>query len=233
MLKHPLTPRLLPVCGLLFAAGQGQAETRPDWDVSGNMFAASVGINKGTSETGSAAQAGFGARVDHGPLFALWKVRNMTGSDRRHDQQEYNLGYLTYVAGTSIDLHVAYKINDGAHGRGHRYVEYEAELNRTFFNALSVKLQIDTSRNPDDGVYRLEVWGDTALKQRLNDHWSLSEGLSLRRTPSVHYNGANIGLTRKLSPSLIADLRYYDTNRHDLGPKYAGHLALRLTQKFK
>ncbi len=227
----PLPPRGMVLSGMLLAgAVAAPVEAAEPFKFSGQLSAASLGMNKGLVETGDSPQLFLITQAKRGPWFAAAKIRNIHNSSHARNQQEYAAGIQTTHGGVGVDLHVATKINGGMHGPASRYVEWEGEFTRRFYDMLTLRVQIDVTQNK--GYVETELWTDVNGVKKLDERWSLVGALGLRSTPSTHYKAANIGLAYALAKDLAVDVRYFDTDRHELGERYRGHTVARLTRKF-
>ena len=61
----------------------------------------------------------------------------------------------------------------------------------------------------------------------------LSVAYGVRRVDNgSDYNAWNIGVKHKFTPAVAGDLRWYDTDEHDLGSRYEGRLVASLSYSF-
>jgi hypothetical protein len=93
-------------------------------------------------------------------------VKNVTSTDGGDSQQEYSLGVKGKKSGFQLGFQAAYKIKVGAKHSDSHYVEWKADVSRTFGNTMA---KVEVEYSPDSlGTTREALWVDASVSQKLN-----------------------------------------------------------------
>lgn len=142
------------------------------------------------------------------------------------------LGWRPKAAGFAFDLSVMNRDLPGTRaGVDANYWEYQADASRKF-GPVATRLRVNYS--PDGFAATREAWwvelqGAVAVGPRTR----LSAAIGDRSTDGgADYTAWNLGLKQGLTEGLAVDLRWHDTDRHDLGANYDSRLVGALTFSF-
>ena len=208
------------------------AADAPFFKMSGEASLATAGISKGITETDWNPQGLVGARLTHGWFYAGARVKSVRTPEGGDGQFETYVGADGKAGGFDLSLQAIRKQVDNTRpGTDNVFMEYQGSIGRTFDKTT---LKLIGIWSPDAyGKTRQASWTEVNLAQKLSPKWTISGGAGHRVTsPKKDYTGWNAGVTYALLPKTSLDLRWYDTDAHDLGLKYRGHAVLKISQKF-
>jgi uncharacterized protein (TIGR02001 family) len=142
------------------------------------------------------------------------------------------LGWRPRAAGVAFDLSVMNRDLPGTRsGVDANYWEYQADASRKF-GRVSGRLRVNYT--PDGFAATREAWwieaqAATALGARAR----ASAAFGVRSADGgADYNAWNLGVKYNLTERWAADVRWYDTDSHDLGDNYDGRLVGALSFNF-
>jgi len=219
---------------LIAASAASAASAQADTPVtfSGYVAAATDSNNKDTSETQTDAQAQLYLQATRGPLYFGAKIKNVSGSDGRDNQQEYYFGALGTKGGFKLGLNAAYKIKAGAKFNDNHYWEWKGEVSHPVGGNV-VKLEVEYTPDNSGITAKEAYWANLSVSRKLSDKWGVSAGVGARRTsPSADYNAMDVGVTYAIKPKTSLDLRFFNTDRHAYGEAYGDRVVLKITQGF-
>ena len=111
------------------------------------------------------------------------------------------------------------------------YWEYQADVSRSI-GPVSGRVRVNYTA--DGFASTEEAWwveAQGAYKISAKTRASVAVG-SRRAHGGADYTAWNVGVKQKLTDAVSADLRWYDTDKHDLGEPYEGRLVGALTYAF-
>ena len=214
-----------------FAATSVHAQNgTPEFEFSVGVASEYVGKGLGKSDgepavsgTAEAAWGDFRASV-----FAS-TAANTQGSD---SEIITTVGWGRELAGFDVDVSVINRDLPGARlGVDENYWEYQADLSRKF-GRISTRLRVNYT---DDGfagtkeAWWTELQGGTALTS--SDKLTVAVA-SRRAHGGADYTAWNAGVKHKFNDQIALDLRWFDTDEHDLGEPYEGRFVAALTYAF-
>lgn len=142
------------------------------------------------------------------------------------------IGYRPKLGAFAFDLSVINRDLPGTRpGIDSNYMEYQADASRKF-GPVATRLRVNYS--PDGFAATREAWWvELQAGVALDDKTKATVALADRSADGgAEYVAWNIGVKRKLSDALSADLRFYDTDGHSFGEAYEGRLVAALTYSF-
>lgn len=103
--------------------------------------------------------------------------------------------------------------------------EFAGNAARKFGKTFGVKATVIYS--PDDlGAAKRSVYAEAGPTMRLPQGFSASAAIGRRdRVGAPNYTSYNVGLSKTLVHRVTLDVRYYGTDRHDLGDIYAARFV--------
>ena len=134
-------------------------------------------------------------------------------------------GWAGKVSTLDVGGLIAYKMLTSASGSGNRQ-SWEVSANAARrFGRLGIRASAVFSPNDFGGTRRsLYVEAGPSLDLPWKFRASASVGIRERRNNS-DYTSFNLGLSRPLGKKFTVDVRYYDTNRGDLGETFDNRLV--------
>ena len=109
----------------------------------------------------------------------------------------------------------------------------EAELDHGLQRRARIDCKPRTHRGAGGVVDLLDQARGQLDELPLDDRTRASVALGERITDTgAEYTAWNVGVKRKLTDHLAADVRWYDTDQHELGERYEGRLVGALTYAF-
>lgn len=219
--------------GLALSASPALAQSGGDDRWSFDLGAATDNRSKNVSKTqteghifGSATWESADRRFYAGPAFE--GVRG-NGADV---EVKFTAGYTPEAYGYEFDFNIAYLNRlDAEAGYDEDAWELEANVSRSIGPA-SGNLQVQYSPDPA-GAATSFVWVEAELGWDFGARLSGSAAVGRREQDNApDYTGWNAGLTYGLTEALDLDVRYYDTNAHDLGKQYRDGLVAEISYSF-
>ena len=201
-----------------------------------NVGAASDYMVRGISQTGKHSQMFGGADLTSGDAYAGVFVTNVDflefGDRSTKAEIDTYAGYRRTLMAVQVDAGAIYYAYAGApQGSGLSYGEGYLKVTRivgTITVGGSAYYTPEFLAHGGTGWY-LEGTG----AWQVNPRWALAGALahqSIARGDS--YGTWNVGPTYAATPSVSFDLRYWNTDRHALGPAYKGHLVAQVRVTF-
>jgi uncharacterized protein (TIGR02001 family) len=142
-------------------------------------------------------------------------------------------GYERDFGDWGLDAQVMHRQLTGeTNGVDSSYVEFQADLSRDLTDRLSARMRVNYS--PDGyGAADTAWWSEAQTTFKLTSKDKLSAAYGLRRVENgTDYDAWNIGVKHKFTPAISGDLRWYDTDGHDLGSRYDGRLVASVSLSF-
>lgn len=142
-------------------------------------------------------------------------------------------GYERDIGDWGVDVQVMHRQMTGeTNGVDSGYVELQGDVSRDLTDRVSARMRVNYS--PDTyGGGDAAWWSEAQASFKLSSADKLSVAYGVRRVDNgADYNAWNIGVKHKFTPAVAADLRWYDTDEHDLGSRYEGRLVASLSYSF-
>ena len=112
------------------------------------------------------------------------------------------------------------------------YVEFQSDVSRALTDHISARFRVNYS--PDGyGATEEAWWTEAQATFKLTSNDKLSVAYGLRRLDGGNdYDAWNVGVKHKFTPAISGDLRWYDTDSHELGSRYDGRLVASISYSF-
>lgn len=213
----------------VFAAGPALAQSV---DFEGQVAVGSEYVGKGLGKSdGEVAvsgeiEAGFGDF--HASVFAS-TAKLSQGSDA---EVITTVGWAPEAAGFAFDFSVLNRDLPGARaGVDENYWEYQADVSRDF-GPVSARFRVNWT--PDGFAATEEAWWvELQGGVKLAAPTKATAAVATRRAHGgADYTAWNVGVKHKLTDAVALDVRWFDTDEHDLGEPYEGRLVGSLSYAF-
>lgn len=186
------------------------------------------GVAKSNGEVAWSGQAG----VSQGDFHASVFVSTAELSQGSDSEIVTTVGWAPEALGFEWDFAVVNRDLPGtAVGIDANYWEYQADVSRSIGD-FSGRLRVNYT--PDGFASTKEAWWVEAQgAYRISSKTRASVALGNRTAQGgADYTAWNIGVKQKLTDAFALDVRWYDTDAHDLGDNYDGRLVGALTFAF-
>lgn len=142
-------------------------------------------------------------------------------------------GYQSEINDWSIDVLVQHRQMIGeTNGVDSGYVEFQGDVSRDLTDHISARMRVNYSADTY-GTGEAAWWSEAQGTLKLTSADKLSIAYGIRRVDNgSDYNAWNIGVKHKFNAAVSGDLRWYDTDEHDLGSRYEGRLVASLSYSF-
>jgi uncharacterized protein (TIGR02001 family) len=202
-------------------------------EVDGRVGVASQYTGKGLGKSDEDPAAFVGARWSRGAVYGDLFISQASSSRNADAELIAIVGYEADLAAVSIDTQVLYRETLGeTAGVDSGYWEYQADVVRKFSNKVSGRFRVNYSADTYGGAQRA-WWIEPQLTVTLTPKDRLSAAYGVRDLDvGSDYSAWNVGVKHKFTPSVAGDLRWFDTDGHDLGERYEGRLVASLTYSF-
>lgn len=203
-------------------------------ELSGSVSLASAYISRGTDQNvyNGAAVQGFVSYV-HGPFYVSSFASTMNYGEGSTKELDFFGGVRKSVGPWSFDAGFA-NINYPDNHTPLNFVEYDLKIDRAIGKG-SVGVWLGYT-DAYFNTYGEGVWSEVHASHPLTDKLSISGSVANQDLPNnFDYNTWNLGVTYAAAKDISVDLRYSDTDRHDLDPRwntYGARTALVLTRSF-
>ena len=202
----------------------------PPPDPAIEVVFASRGMSKGIAQTeGPQLIVRPSAKFGDVQLGAQWK--NVTSAVAGGEGAIF-IGWGRDVAGFQLSLQAAHKFQTGVHEPtdDHSW-EFSGGLSRKF-DKVTVRGSVVYS--PDDlGGARRSIYWEAGPSLDLTRTFRLFANVGHRaRRQGDDYTSFNGGVSTTIVPRATIDLRWYDTNRHDLGENFQGRAVVSARMAF-
>lgn len=212
------------------ALGMGGAACAQSFDLDVGVASQYVGKGLGKSDEKVAPFAK--AEVGYGDVYANVFVSNASGSQGFDSEIISMAGWRPEAAGFALDFGVMYRDLPGSRPTiDATYWEYQADASRKL-GPVATRLRVNYS--PDGFAATREAWwievqGTVSVGPRTNASAAIGDR---RADGGAEYGAWNAGVKHKLTDALALDLRWYDTDSHELGDNYDGRLVAAATYSF-
>jgi uncharacterized protein (TIGR02001 family) len=229
-----------------YALAQTAAPT-PDWSVTYNFGAQSDYIFRGISQTNERPSGFAGIDVTYKNQFYVgaWTSNvDFSPSGDHSTNQEIDLygGWRPTFAGVNFDLgYIYYGYRNQPHGLRESYSEVYLKGSHAFG---PFTLGASAYHSPNfPGITRTADYYEVNAAYALSGSWSLSGAVGRQFESGAlidaggyvcdfDYSTWNAGVTYAINDHTSLDLRYWDTNQHQMGSIYHSHVVLMLKATF-
>lgn len=195
----------------------------PPMDPAIEVAIASRGMSKGVAQT-EGPQLIVKPSVGIGPLQVGAQWKNVTSAVAGGEGAVF-IGFSHEVAKFQLSLHASHKFQTGVKEPtdDHSW-EFSGGVSRKL-GKLNLRTSIVYS--PDDlGSAKQSIYVEGGPAFDIGKHFKLSANLGHRdRKEGDDYTSYNAGLSTTIVPMTTLDLRWYDTNRSDLGENYRSRVV--------
>jgi uncharacterized protein (TIGR02001 family) len=218
---------------VLAAAFAAQPAAAQEVDVEGRIGLASEYVGKGLGKSDGvvAPFAEIGASLNG---FYVNAFASDAASSKGADAEVIlAVGWAGEVQGFDVDAQVMRREMLGEiSGYDSVYTEYQVDVSRDFGAGWAGRLRVNYSSD-GYGPSREAWWVEAQATVRLTGADKLSFAVADRTSENgSDYTAWNIGVKHRFTPEISGDLRWYDTDAHDLGDRYDGRLVAALTYSF-
>lgn len=220
----------LVTCAAVFAAQSAAAQ---EVEVEGRIGLASeyVGKGLGKSDGELAPFAEIGASLNGFYVNAF--VSDAASSRGADAEVILAAGWAGEVQGFDVDAQVMHREMLGeVSGFDSVFTEYQVDVSRDFGAGWAGRLRVNYS---SDGYGPSEEawWVEAQATVRLTGSDKLSFAVAERTVDNgSDYTAWNVGVRHRFTSEISGDLRWYDTDAHELGDRYDGRLVAALTYSF-
>lgn len=200
---------------------------------SGQIGVASEYVGKGLGKSDEDPAAFGSIRWETNGFYANGFFSQAASSKGADAEVIATLGYERDIADWGVDVQVMHRqMTHEINGVDSAYVEVQGDVSRDLTDHVSARFRVNYS--PDTYGSGDEAWWTEAQATlKLTSKDKLSAAYGLRRIKNgVDYDAWNIGVKHKITPAIAADLRWYDTDGHDLGSRYDSRLVASISYSF-
>lgn len=212
----------------LAIAGPAMADPEFDFQVGVASEYLGKGVAKSNGEVAWSGQVEVTQGDFHASVFASTAELSQ-GSD---SEIVTTVGWAPEAFGFEFDFAVVNRELPGAAaGVDENYWEYQADVSRSI-GPVSARVRVNYT---DDGFAstREAWWVEAQGAYKISSSTKASVAVGNRRAHGgADYVAWNVGVKHKLTDAIAVDVRWYDTDKHDLGENYDGRLVGALTFAF-
>jgi uncharacterized protein (TIGR02001 family) len=229
-----MSPRLASIrlaagalVGLLAPAAMAQEK---GW--SFEVEAASEYISKGTGKSDGDPALQLDAAYDFGPVTTGFWASNATTSRGGNSELHLYLASQYELGPVEFDLRGMLKHSPGTDS-GFQDTWFEARMDATV-PVAGTDLRLRVEYSPDNYADTDAAWWfEAQASRKLADAWEVSAAYGAREQDGgADYRAWNAGVTWQAMDRLALDLRWYDTDSHELGENYDGRVFVSATVAF-
>ncbi len=210
----------------------GHAAAEDGLELSANAQLATDYMSKGTSKNRGAPALSGSLEAAHGIFYAgTWASDAYTAQGGDAELHLY-AGAKPKFAGLSWDLRAMAKTIPGTiEGVQDSYAEFRVDATRAFGRA---KARVRVEYSPDNyGATRQAWWVEGQLSHPVGERFTASAALGRREQDGgADYTAWNAGGQVAISDRVALDLRWYDTDSHELGSAYRGQAVAAVLLRF-
>ena len=202
-------------------------------DFSLDVGVASEYVGKGLGKSDEKVAPFARGEVVFGEIYGSVFVSSADSPTQGFDAEIVSMvGWRPKVAGFAFDLGVMNRDLPGTRaGVDRNYWEYQADASRKI-GPVSTRLRINYT---DDGFAATKAawWNEIQGAIAVAPKTRASAAYALRRADGgADYDAWNLGVKHQLLEAVAVDLRWYDTDSHELGETYDGRLVAAATYSF-
>jgi uncharacterized protein (TIGR02001 family) len=202
-------------------------------DISGKVGLASQYLGKGLGKSDEDPAVSASLRWTEGGFYADAFYSQAASSKGANSEVIMTGGYVAEFGDYELDSQLLYREMIGEdNGVDSGYFEAQFDLSRDFGKTFSGRMRVNYS--PDTYGSTDEAWWiEAQAGAKLGDNDKVTVAYGVRRTENgTDYDAWNIGVRHKFTKAFSGDLRWYDTDGHELGERYEGRLVAALTYSF-
>lgn len=212
------------------AALPGLAAANEAWAVKATV--ASEYMSKGTGKSAGDPAFQLDASYDFEPIYVgAWG--STAHSSQGGDAELHAYVGAKFDAGpVKLDLRAMAKTMPGtADGVQSEWIELRADASGS---AAGTDLRLRVEYSPDNyAATEAAWWVEAQAARKLSDDWKVSAAYGVREQDGgADYRAWNAGVTWNAAERLAIDLRWYDTDSHNLGDNYDGRVFASATLAF-
>lgn len=232
MRPSPAASRLtLPVVfGALISPGAVLADEKRSWLVEATV--ASQYVSKGTGKSAGDGVVQLEATWDFDPIYVGAWGSNADVSQGGDAELHAYVGVTPEVGDVALDLRAMAKTMPGTpDGVQSEWLEFRADAT---LPVAGTDLRLRIEYSPDNyAATKAAWWVEAQASRNLADDWKVSAAYGLREQDGgADYRAWNAGVTWNATERLALDLRWYDTDSHELGVNYDGRVFASATVAF-
>lgn len=208
----------------------GPAAADPEFE--GQVGVASEYVGKGLGKSNGEVAWSGQFEVSEGDFHASVFASTAELSQGSDSEIITTVGWAPEVAGFQLDLAVLNRDLPGTKaGVDSNYWEYQADISRSV-GPVSGRFRVNYT--PDGFAGTEEAWWvEAQAAYKISGKTKASAAVATRRAHGgADYTAWNVGVKQKLTDAVSLDVRWYDTDEHDLGDSYDGRLVAALTFAF-
>lgn len=198
-------------------------------DIDGQIGVASQYVGKGLGKSDGEPSVFGSAEISRGAFYASVFASTAKLSQGSDAEIVGAIGWRPEAAGFDFDLSVVNRDLPGTRaGVDANFWEYQADASRKL-GPVTARLRVNYT--PDGFAATEEAWwiegqGSIAVGPRTRASAAYAERSA---DGGADYSAWNLGVKHKLTDRFALDVRWYDTDSHELGDNYDGRLVGALT----
>jgi uncharacterized protein (TIGR02001 family) len=212
----------------LLAVGPAAADPEFDFQVGVASEYMGKGVGKSNGEVAWSGEV----EVTEGAFHASVFVSTAELSQGADSEIITTVGWAPEAVGFEFDFAVLNRDLPGTRdGVDANYWEYQADVSRSV-GPVSGRVRVNYT--PDGFASTEEAWWvEAQAAYKISPKTKASAAVGTRRAHGgADYTAWNVGVKHKLTDAIALDVRWYDTDEHDLGDAYEGRLVGALTFAF-
>jgi uncharacterized protein (TIGR02001 family) len=216
-------------CLLAALPGVALADEKP-WAVEVTL--ASEYISKGAGKSAGDPAFQVEASYDFGPVYIGASGSNADTSQGGDSEFQAFVGARLEAGDLDFDLRAMVKTMPGTpDGVQSEWLELRAD---TTLAVAGTDLRLRVEYSPDNyAATEAALWVEAQASRELAESWEVSAAYGLREQDGgADYRAWNAGVTWNATDRLAIDLRWHDTDSHELGDNYDGRVYLAATVSF-
>lgn len=214
------------------AAAAGALSTDPD-PITGQIGIASQYVGKGLGKSDEDPAAFASVRWQPNDFYVNAFVSEASTSRGADAEVILSAGYTRELGDWDVDVVVMHRqLLNETNGVDSSYVEFQGDVSRALTDHISARFRVNYSA---DGYGATEAawWTEAQATFKLTSNDKLSVAYGQRRLDGGNdYDAWNVGVKHKFTPAISGDLRWYDTDSHELGSRYDGRLVASISYSF-
>lgn len=211
----------------LAVGGMAHAQT-----FSLDVGVASQYVGKGLGKSDEEVAPFAKAEIGYGQAYANLFVSSASGSQGFDSEIVTTLGWRPEAAGFALDVAAINRELPGARaGVDSNFWEYQADAARKL-GPVAARLRVNYTADgfaATKEAWWVELQGTVAVGAKTKASAAVAERSA---DGGADYKAWNLGMKHKLADAFAIDLRWYDTDSHELGDNYDGRLVAAATYSF-
>lgn len=211
----------------LGAAGVAAAQ-----EVSAEIGLASEYVGKGAGKSDGQPAVNGTIGVSFGQVYGEVFASTADLSSGADSEIIATVGWVTEAVGFEWDLSAQHRELPGSRpGFDDSYQEYQVDVSRAL-GPVGTRFRVNYTPDGSGGTreaWWVELQGGVALDARTRATAAIAERTA---RGGADYVAWNIGAKRKLTDQIALDVRWYDTDSHEIGETHEGRLVGALTYAF-